>query len=176
MRRAFGIATGMILGLIALMMAFALMSLRLPSTYQDSLSNQRNLHADMIRVGTFVEKHRSEMGELPSQVTLEDWLESQTFSASFIKQNVRIVSSRDQCALGEKSELTKDGHTYRLCYWGNWTEEYAPETGAHTFAMKLEDYYPPWWLLALGFSVIIATLLLSIRLIRGPKSRNIQRL
>ena len=114
-------------------------------SFEASLENQRELHADMVRIGRFVEQFRSEEKRLPDKEILAEWLQGQELSSRLIESNLNLVLVDDVCVLGEETELPDDSHTYRICYWNNWTEEYAPETGAHTFATSMDDYRYPWW-------------------------------
>ena len=99
----------------------------------------------MVRIGRFVEQFRTNKQHLPDKETLMLWMQTQEFSSRLIESNLNLVPADDACVIGEESELPDNGHTYRICYWNNWTEEYAPETGSHTFATSMDDYRYPWW-------------------------------
>lgn len=147
---------------------FALMQ---SSTYESSLEHQKELHSDFKKIGQYVENVRLQTGSLPSNDDMRTWASEQRLSPRLIIDNISIVPTYDTCVLGEETMLPDDGHTYRLCYWNNWTEEYAPQTKAHTFALLIKDFEPPWWEVLLFAAFAIGTLFISYRLLRLPDNR-----
>ena len=164
---------GVTLGLVAVFIAYVLIQLTLPSTYEDSLTTQRMVHADLVKIGRFTERYRKKTGVAPTQEQLAAWMTTQQFSERLIGQNVRILPSDEDCLVGENTALPASDHTYRLCYWNNWTEEYAPQTEDHTFATSIDDYLPSWWKMTILFAAILGICAFAFHMIRGPKKRSV---
>lgn len=157
-----------------LAMLFCVFAALLPTDTENtrrSLENQRAMHFDMIRMGEWTEAYRTARGGMPTTEQLREWMTTQEFSYRWFDEykndpsptrlSLGISRRNEDFILGEDSELPENSkHTYRISYWNNWTEEYAPETGAHTFATSLDDYAPAIWqrlvmlCLALVFGVL----------------------
>lgn len=165
---------GVVLGFAGIVFGFALIASAQDSTYNSSLASQRALYADFSRIGDYVEASRSGSVKLPDTGSLHTWMRGQSFSSRLIIDNVTVVPSYETCVLGEKTQLPDDGHTYRLCYWNNWTEEFAPETGAHTFALAVGDLKPPWWEIALWAFLALGAILSSFRVLPIPSKSEVR--
>lgn len=166
MIRTFRVAGGLVMSLFGLVLGFSLYVLMQSSTYESSLEHQKALHSDFKRIGHFVEKVRLQTGSLPSNDSVQKWVRAQHMTSRLIAENISIVPTNDTCVVGEETMLPDDGHTYRICYWDNWTEEYAPQTGAHTFALSAEDFKPRWWEIFLFAVFSIGAMFISFRLLR----------
>ncbi|MXO60226.1 hypothetical protein GRI89_11815 [Altererythrobacter salegens] len=148
---------------------------------RQSLADQKAMHADMIKMGDFTERYRKEFGRLASAAELQDWGAKQDFQYVGFQRLAKdggtdhialsIVPTGEEFIVGDDSALPNDGHSYRIAYWNNWTEEYAPETGANTFATSIADYAPPLWERALAIAMALAFSALTVWILRGKQSR-----
>ncbi len=136
-----------------------------------SLENQQAIYSDMKKMGEFTEEYRNQNAHPPNTEQLLEWMIKQNFNYIWFDKykddpdpsrlSLAISARNEAFILGQDSSLPESSdHTYRISYWNNWTDEYAPETGVHTFATSLDDYGPVIWqrvlilMLAIGLAAL----------------------
>ena len=147
---------GLPLLIAALFLMFAALLPTDGPSYQQSLSNQKEILADLKRIGVYTERFRSEEGRLPRQEELLGWIERQDFGSPLIDGykefprpyalTIGVLPRFEELVIGHATELDPAAnHSYRIALWNDWQHEYAPETGEHTLPTRIEDYSVPLW-------------------------------